>query len=159
MKFIEAKTPGFAKSIGRDWRDEYSTSMLAISAKLAARERAEYQIPVVWLSSSISGPSRRGIRVITTRARRSGARPTGTRHRVPYSGLSTAGSEDPRRERDDARFPGPQERPSDASPAGTTAGGSSASSDGSVHHGYDVGEVDGDFGPNTERAGARISGR
>jgi peptidoglycan hydrolase-like protein with peptidoglycan-binding domain len=27
-----------------------------------------------------------------------------------------------------------------------------------VHHGYDVGEVDGDFGPNTERAVREFQG-
>jgi N-acetyl-anhydromuramyl-L-alanine amidase AmpD len=143
---------GFAKSTGRDWSDDYSTSMLALSARLAAEKCAEYQIPVVWLSSSDLRAGRRGITSHNNVSKAFG----GSTHWDPGTGFPVQGylrqvrkilaeggttfdfphlKNDPptlRRGDNGWRVKRLQRRLG--------------------HHGYDVGEVDGDFGPNTERA-------
>jgi N-acetyl-anhydromuramyl-L-alanine amidase AmpD len=143
---------GFARSTGRGWKDDYSKSMLARSAKLAAEKCAEYQIPVVWLSSSDLRAGRRGITSHNNVSKAFGQ----STHWDPGSGFPVQGYL-----RQVRRI---------LAEGGTTIDGRQLKDDPPTlrhgnsgwrvkrlqrrleHHGYDVGELDGDFGANTERA-------
>jgi N-acetyl-anhydromuramyl-L-alanine amidase AmpD len=52
---------GTAKQTGRDWTDEYSKSMLERSAQLVAEKCVKYRIPPVWLTPADLQAGRRGI--------------------------------------------------------------------------------------------------
>jgi N-acetyl-anhydromuramyl-L-alanine amidase AmpD len=52
---------GTAKQTGRDWDDDYSQSMLDLSAELVAEKCVQYRIPPVWLTPADIEAGRRGI--------------------------------------------------------------------------------------------------
>ncbi len=52
---------GTAKQTGRDWTDDYSNSMLELSARLVADKCVKYRIPPVWLTPADLQAGRRGI--------------------------------------------------------------------------------------------------
>jgi len=149
---------GFAKSTGRDWSDEYSTAMLALSSKLVAEKCAKFEIPAVWLSPSDLRAGRRGITSHNNVSKAFGS----STHWDPGPGFPVQGYLRLVRNelgQSGTTIEGP---PLKADPP-TLGRGDSGWRVKRIqrrleHHGYDVGEVDGDFSPTTEEVVRQFQG-
>jgi N-acetyl-anhydromuramyl-L-alanine amidase AmpD len=138
---------GTAKQTGRDWSDEYSATMLELSAELVAEKCVQYKIPPVWLTPADLQAGRRGI---TSHNNVSQAFHQST-HWDPGSGFNIQrylkrvrelmGNVDPKAFKEDP----PVVRQGDS-------GWRVKQLQKRLKlHGFDPGAVDGDFGPNTEK--------
>jgi hypothetical protein len=148
---------GTAKQTGRDWDDDYSKAMLARSAALVAEKCAQYDIPPVWLYPADLQAGRRGITShdnVSKAFRRSTHWDPGTGFnvqrylRLVRRNLRERGH-DIRRSRLLKPDP-PTVRLGDSGWAVKRAQRRLA------HHECDPGGLDGDFGPETEKAVRRF---
>lgn len=144
---------GMAKQTGRDWRDDFSEKMLARSARLVAEKSAEYEIPAVWLFPADLQAGRRGITSHDNVSKAFGQ----STHWDPGEGFNVQSYI--RRVRKNlqemgARIPvGRELKPDPPTLSQRDSGWQVKRAQRRlVFHGFDPGEVDGDFGANTERA-------
>lgn len=138
---------GTAKQTGRDWEDDFSKSMIALSAELVAEKCVQYKIPPVWLTAADLQAGRRGI---TSHDNVSKAFHQST-HWDPGVGFNIQrylkrvrelmGDVDPKMFKEDP----PLVR------KGAEGWRVKQVQRRLKVHGFDTGSVDGDFGPNTEK--------
>lgn len=148
---------GTARQTGRDWQDEFSVAMLERSARLVAKKCEQYEIPPVWLYPSDLQAGRRGI---TSHNNVSRAFHRST-HWDPGEGFNVQGylrlvrshlkdgGEDLKHRR--ALKPDPP-----TVGRGDDGWAVKMAQRRLEHHGFDPGPIDGDFGPNTEKAVKRF---
>ena len=138
---------GTAKQTGRDWGDEYSRAMLEHSAELVAEKCVKYKIPPVWLTPADLQAGRRGITSHNNVSKAFGR----STHWDPGVGFNVErylkrvrqkmGSVEPR----DFKADPPLLR------SGTSGWRVKQLQRRLKIHGFDVGGIDGDFGPKTEQ--------
>jgi N-acetyl-anhydromuramyl-L-alanine amidase AmpD len=143
---------GEAKQTGREWGDEFSTAMLDRSAALAAEKCAAYGIPVVWLSVSDLRAGRRGITSHNNVSKAFGS----SSHWDPGSGFPIQRYLRLVRRKFAEGGGADEGAPLKADPPDMGRGDSGWRVKRIQRrlelHGYDIGEVDGDFGATTEMA-------
>lgn len=144
---------GTAKQTGRDWEDQFSRDMLERSAKLVAKKCAQYEIPPVWLFPADLQAGRRGITSHDNVSKAFGR----STHWDPGEGFNI--QRYLRLVRRNLREMGvktPVGRDLKADPPTIGRGDSgwqvTRAQRRLEFHGFDPGEIDGDFGAATEKA-------